>query len=482
MADALSSGRHPTRAELQAWVVGEDATQLAFPELVTEAIDDDVRGLLDAVRRHAAGARRVLAETAARSGMIDDQRCAVVRDIRRRHAGDRIVMFSQFADTVREMFTRLRSDGGVASVTANGAWVAGGPLTRTQVLGRFAPVASATQPPSRAEAIDLLIATDLLSEGLNLQDASVVIHLDLPWTAARLTQRLGRVWRIGSTHSRVHEYALAPPAPADELLRVTELLRRKAGAAWSAIGEGLSPLLAGRIDAPSPRTADRVSASEELRRTLHRWSDALPAFDEPLESSPGSSTSPPALVGGVRGEFGGWIAAVGSPHEVRLVAARDGANPTTDPACLLAVAQAAESAACVASPSRVVRIIQQVDVHLEATRAAADAGVIAVGSRARAVAASRIAALAANAPPHRRTAVSRLAASARQAVATSRSAGAERLLAALVAPDADESAEAAEEWLERIIDAGEASVPNGIDKPAERLLALIVLVPRSAED
>jgi hypothetical protein len=51
-----------------------------------------------------------------------------------------------------------------------------------------------------------------------------------------------------------------------------------------------------------------------------------------------------------------------------------------------------------------------------------------------------------------------------------------------VAPDADESAEAAEEWLERIIDAGEASVPNGIDKPAERLLALIVLVPRSAED
>ena len=46
--------------------------------------------------------------------------------------------------------------------------------------------------------VDLLIATDLLSEGLNLQDASVVVHLDLPWTAARLTQRIGRVWRVGA--------------------------------------------------------------------------------------------------------------------------------------------------------------------------------------------------------------------------------------------------------------------------------------------
>jgi len=46
------------------------------------------------------------------------------------------------------------------------------------------------------------------------QDAAVVVHLDLPWTTARLTQRLGRIWRIGSQHSRVYEYAIAPPAAA----------------------------------------------------------------------------------------------------------------------------------------------------------------------------------------------------------------------------------------------------------------------------
>ena len=480
MADALEQGRHPTRAELRAWVVGDDATQLAFPELVTESLDEDVRGLLESVRRHATGARRVLAVTASNAGAIDDRRCEIIRDIRRHHAGERIVVFSQFADTVREMFARLRVDGGVASVTANGALVAGGPLTRTQVLSRFAPVATASRLPTRAEAVDLLISTDLLSEGLNLQDASVVIHLDLPWTAARLTQRLGRVWRIGSAHARVHEYAVAPPAPADELLRITELLTRKAGAAWSAIGDALSPLLASRSDtATSSGTADRLGAAEELRRMLRRWADAAPGLEMLSCPDAGTRAQQPATVAGVRGDHAGWIAAVGSGREVRLVAARDDGVPSTDPGVLLSVARAAENVPCVVSPSRVTRVMRQVAMHLDAAVAAAAAGVDAVGSRARAVAASRIASLAANVPPHRRTAVSRLAASARQAVASSRSAGAERLLAALVSTEAgDEGTEAAEVWLERIIDAG-AAAPNVESDVAgpERLLALIVLVP-----
>jgi hypothetical protein len=107
--------------------------------------------------------------------------------------------------------------------------------------------------------------------------------------------------------------------------------------------------------------------------------------------------------------------------------------------------------------------------------------VAAVGSRARAAASSRIAALAAAAPPHRRPAVSRLAATARDAVAASRSAGAERLLAALVSTSTgDEGADAAEAWLERIIEVTESGAPNA-NRVAlgtrTRVHALIVLVP-----
>ena len=481
LADALRAGRYPSRAELRAWVVGEDATQLAFPELLSDAVSDDVGQLLQSVCAHTTGARRALAVLSKTDGTMDDQRCRILRDIRSRHPGQRIAVFSQFADTVHEVFARLRSDPGVASVTANGALVAGGPLTRSQVLSRFAPVASSSRFPSRAEAIEVLIATDLLSEGLNLQDAAVVVHLDLPWTTARLTQRLGRIWRIGSPHARVHEYAIAPPAAADRLLGIVQVLTRKAGVARSAIGEPFLPLLAGRVQsAAAPAALDRVQAAEALHTLIQSWSDSSVEPRPSTDSSDGMSpVDTTILAAGVRAAIDGWFAAVEVNGERQLVAARNPGEANTDPRCVLEIARACEGPACVAAPSRVERVIRELDAYLEASRAAADAGVAAVGSRARAIASSRIAALAAAAPPHRRPAVSQLAVAARSSVAASRSAGAERLLAALVAPKVgSEGADAAEEWLERVIQASESRTPNaeGGQPGASRVNALIVLV------
>jgi hypothetical protein len=166
--------------------------------------------------------------------------------------------------------------------------------------------------------------------------------------------------------------------------------------------------------------------------------------------------------------------------EHQLVAAARADRATTDPRCILEVARVCEGPGCVASPSRVERVMREIDAYLDAARGAADAGVAGVGSRARVTASSRIAALAAAAPPHRRPAVSRLAVAARDSVAASRSAGAERLLAALVSARAgDEGAAAAEEWLERVIEAGGSRQPNAdVGAPApSRVNALIVLVP-----
>jgi superfamily II DNA or RNA helicase len=481
LADSLRAGRYPNRAELRAWVVGDDATQLAFPELLSDPLSEDVSTLLQSVRAHATGARHALAVVSATDGAMDEQRCRILRDIRSRHSGERIVVFSQFADTVREIFARLRADGGVASVTANGALVAGGPLTRSQVLSRFAPVASSSPAPSRAEMIDVLIATDLLSEGLNLQDAAVVVHLDLPWTTARLTQRLGRIWRIGSQHARVHEYAIAPPAAADQILHVVQLLTRKAGAAWSAIGEPFVPLLASRVQsAASPAPVDRVQAAEALHSLVRSWSDSSVALRPSTGGSNDDARADSAIVvAGVRAAIDGWIAAVEVAGEAQLVAARTAGEATTDPGRVLEVARAAEGAECPAAPSRVERVIRELDAYFDASRAAADAGLTAVGSRARAIASSRIAALAAAAPPHRRPAVSQLAVAARRSVAGLRSAGAERLLAALVAPRVGgEGADAAEAWLERVIEATESRAPNADTTPPRpsRVHALVVLV------
>ena len=176
----------------------------------------------------------------------------------------------------------------------------------------------------------------------------------------------------------------------------------------------------------------------------------------------------------------GWIAAVELGGEPQLVASGRAGQATTDPRGILEVARACVGPACVASPSRVERVMRELDVYLDAARGAVDAGVATVGSRVRATASSRIAALAAAAPPHRRPAVGRLAAAARDSVAASRSAGAERLLAALVSARAgDEGTDAAEEWLERVIEVAESRQPNaavGAAAPSS-VNALIVLVP-----
>jgi len=103
-----------------------------------------------------------------------------------------------------------------------------GPAPVSEVLALFAPVATGVAPPPQALSIDVLIATDLASEGLNLQDASRVIHYDLPWTAARLSQRVGRIDRLGSAHPRVQVLTFLPPAPLADAIRMETRLLIKA--------------------------------------------------------------------------------------------------------------------------------------------------------------------------------------------------------------------------------------------------------------
>ena len=475
LADALATGRHPTRSELLAWVVGDDATQLAFPELMASTQIGDWQTLGDAVARHISGVRRALGVVAECADPVDDRRCALIREIRERHPNERIVVFSQFADSVRAMFDRLRGDGRVAAVTASGAEVAGGPVTRADVLGRFAPRSTGSigvSRPKAAEEVSLLIATDMLSEGLNLQDASVVVHLDLPWTAARLTQRLGRVWRLGSAHARVHEYALAPPAPAEQMLHVTRILMAKAGAASRVVGDAIAPLIAQRAAircaSVTPSLIDPNTANESLRRLVRTWTSDAHQPTVASDDEPHTSSRRPA-VAAVRAAFDGWIAVVTAGGTAQLIAGRLAGSATADPTAILDLARAAEGRACIPAPARVARVMRQLEAYVLSQRAAHDAGVALSGSRAHSTASSRIAALAAAAPPHRRVAVSRLAATARHAVAASRTAGAERLLSALLADGSAGVAtdDGGETWLSRVIGIADASRPNAAPQTRE---------------
>ena len=400
MAATLERNRVPTYRDLRAWCLGEGAIQLAFPELLIPESSANTKELSVAVEAHARGVRDLIARIAARPDP-DIARAAALREI---STGRTTVAFSAYEDTVRAMARHLH-DRRTCALTGRGGFVAGGRLRRSEAIARFAPIASGSPPPAAACAIDLLIATDLLSEGLNLQDASVVVHLDLPWTPARMEQRVGRAARIGSPHPCVSVYALAPPASSETMLGVERRLREKLVEAARAVGVSLMLF--------------RQPTGPGMRTTLERWA----AMDAPA-----------APMGAVRSQCDGFLAAVRVGDAIVLVADL-GEGATDDPDILARAVASAEGEAIAAEPIARDRAERAVFAWAEAR----DVGAVHSTRVAR-----RIAGIVSRAGAHRRPAVAAMAARARRAAVLPLGAGAERLLGELADAQIDDEAWLAE--------------------------------------
>lgn len=263
MEDALCAGRLPTRAELASWCYADGAQQLTLAGLVVSAAPDDAAALLAQVRLHMRAGRELL-DWLDRTSDPDVRRAALLRRLLRAHPGERVLAFSEYADTVAAMHRLLVHDERCAMLTHAGGRVAGGAISRRELLDRFAPGA-ATRTPA-AERIDLLLSTDVLSEGVSLHDASVVVHLDLAWNPARLEQRVGRVRRIGARHDTVAVYVMPPPAPAERLLELERRLQAKVNAASRAVGIAGTILPGLAAGEPSP-----VAHEEAIHALLREW-------------------------------------------------------------------------------------------------------------------------------------------------------------------------------------------------------------------
>jgi hypothetical protein len=131
-------------------------------------------------------------------------------------------------------FTRYRATAHalVRRLGARTAWVTGsaagiGPyrVPREQVLTAFGPEREQWQ--LFRQRPNCLVCTEVVAEGLNLQGASRVVHLDLPWNASRLEQRVGRVRRIGQLASNVTVVVRAPTPAIERVLGMQRLVRRK---------------------------------------------------------------------------------------------------------------------------------------------------------------------------------------------------------------------------------------------------------------
>ena len=223
------------------------------------------------------------------------------------------IVFTDAQLTARYLLQRLRH-ARVAAVFGHVGRFASGDASRQDVLRAFAPRAQGGPHPVAALQTDVLIATDLLSEGLNLQDAERVVHYDLPWSPARLAQRVGRIDRLGSSHGSITTVTFLPPAALARALAIEERLATKVGAQQVA-GTG------GRLD----------------------WCDQLATLaSSPCVAPPGSCA---AVAGGGEHPCAVLVVRIAKLVEAIVV---DGNTARTSPAAasrILAAAVAADRAA-----------------------------------------------------------------------------------------------------------------------------------------
>lgn len=242
-----ASGYHLAELEID---VESDITLLRqlrdLATIVTDGIEPKVDTLIQELTALAMDARRIdprgvphgdrrkVIIFSAFTDTIIPIHEAVVAAIEGAPAGSPLADFKgRVAPPIMGAYAKVHERGASGGVDQGG---------RASTIAGFAPTTAgprnAQSEPTAKDEYDILFTTDVLAEGVNLQQAGQMINYDLPWNPMRIVQRHGRVDRIGSKHDYVHLGLFFPAERLDALLQLEERLQNKLALADAAVGAG----------------------------------------------------------------------------------------------------------------------------------------------------------------------------------------------------------------------------------------------------
>ena len=155
---------------------------------------------------------------------------ALVDLLQQQHPAEKVLIFTQFADTARYLATSLQAQG-IAQI----GLATGQSADPTALAWRFSPLSNEKTIPV-SEQLRVLVATDVLSEGQNLQDCAIILNYDLPWAIIRLIQRAGRVDRIGQQAQEILCYSFLPADGVERLINLRGRLRDRLNENQEVVG------------------------------------------------------------------------------------------------------------------------------------------------------------------------------------------------------------------------------------------------------
>ncbi len=237
--------------ENQVIPAGEEAQKLLYgsdrfdaPELITalknvgkqyDAGNFDVDKLRDHIRHDLSVLNYIY-------GLVNesvippekDEKLQVLKEILGKEPlnSGKILIFSESAETVDYLYENLNPNREKTIRKAST-----GTENKDTLVNCFAPKANNYKIKPNEEEINLLIATDVLAEGLNLQDCDKIINYDLHWNPVKLIQRFGRIDRIGSTYDEIFGFNFLPETDLDRNLNLHQIVHNRIQDIHDTIGE-----------------------------------------------------------------------------------------------------------------------------------------------------------------------------------------------------------------------------------------------------
>ena len=204
-----------------------------------------------------------------------DHLADIVAEAEQEHVGDKdlrdkrkVLLFTYYTDTVDWIADHLKNVSDPASSIHDPRLVAyhdrvttiSGREDKSEVLFGFAPDTTDAPDHRKDDLYDIVVSTDVLAEGVNLQQARHVINYDLPWNPQRLTQRHGRIDRLLSPHNEVFIRCFFPKAKGDldNLLNLEARLRLKMNQAIKTFG-GTDVLTGEQFDIAYAYTKEQIA-------------------------------------------------------------------------------------------------------------------------------------------------------------------------------------------------------------------------------
>ena len=146
----------------------------------------------------------------------------------------KLLLFSEAETTIDYLYRELNPDGRDPEIVRMTGSTHG---DAENIVKRFSPGSNlTTRERLLGSPIRVLLATDVVSEGQNLQDCARVLNYDLHWNPVRLIQRFGRVDRIGTEHSEINLHNMWPDVEVDAKLTLTDRLTRRIQSVHDLIG------------------------------------------------------------------------------------------------------------------------------------------------------------------------------------------------------------------------------------------------------